>query len=853
MVARKRTVSRKRSVYKDKHAGDLQWRGISDSSTRGDRQSPQWRVANSLLLIAVGLMLFGYGWAMAGEQAATGMIIIPPNFGGMIGMSPGLEWADYMHSIDRTAHAAITGPEFNTVKYFYDYSQWSTELTNPIVAEGKVFFGTTDGRVVAADWTTGEWVFEWSASGTDYPTNIAYSSGMVFAATNDNYIIAFNSTTGEDIWSYRIAGNNVQPYELLPVGSWLIFSANDGQLYSLSMKDGTEKWKGNMTVSNNPGIQCMPITAASYYAANSRIYFGTQNCGISSYDIDGNEKNKGSGYDCLTMPVIYNDTFYYQRSNGRFYADDSGMSTKFNLELNAVRPPAVTNDGRLLMVAAKTGDAYSIKAVRTITEGANGPGSIAWSTDVSGAITEAPSVDKTKVYFGTNDGKLHALKISDGSEVWSYATGATWISAPAPVTPGIAITTNTGKMLMIGIDSTPPTIVNGHISTSAPNYGDIVTVKVNFSDNSGLDRAILEVTEGAAAPRNVSTVPLSGTFATATFQVTANQPKGTVVKMRIYCFDTSGNAYTSSSDPVYTVYETLPPVITSVGQSSGTIGVGGTNMLTATITDNAGIDRAVLYTNETGKWKEYNGTYGSPKNLSGAASATASFSWKNATLKVGNTVFWKIVAFDTSGNNATSGNLSFEIVKIIVPPKANAPPVAESVSQSAAKIEEGEAIEFYAKWSDDAGLSRAELWAGKSGTIQELIDQTVLGGKSDWSNFTYAPEVKGGTTMTWQVRAYDSDGLPTETNLQSFVVSKKAVTPITTTNVTPLTQINQSTDEEPYTELPIAYMLFGGVLVGIGAASLVFYKKQILEKVEKLKARKQPSEPKESEEGEEPG
>lgn len=54
-----------------------------------------------------------------------------------------------------------------------------------------------------------------------------------------------------------------------------------------------------------------------------------------------------------------------------------------------------------------------------------------WYFQAGDIIRSSPSIDKNKVVFGCNDGKVYCIKASDGTLVWSYTTGAQVISSPA--------------------------------------------------------------------------------------------------------------------------------------------------------------------------------------------------------------------------------------------------------------------------------------------------------------------------------------------------------------------------------------------------------------------------------------
>ncbi len=62
-----------------------------------------------------------------------------------------------------------------------------------------------------------------------------------------------------------------------------------------------------------------------------------------------------------------------------------------------------------------------------------------WTYETGGMILSSPVVADGVVYFGANDGNLHALDAADGSLLWLFGTGA-WIESAPAVSEGIVYT-----------------------------------------------------------------------------------------------------------------------------------------------------------------------------------------------------------------------------------------------------------------------------------------------------------------------------------------------------------------------------------------------------------------------------
>ncbi len=118
--------------------------------------------------------------------------------------------------------------------------------------------------------------------------------------------------------------------------------------------------------------------------------------------------------------------------------------------------------------------------------------------------------------------------------------------------------------------------------------------------------------------------------------------------------------------------DVTPPTWDTQAQSANSASQFGTLNLSANVADETGLTNAFLETNESGSWVTWNGKYGSPLTLSGT-SAHASFIWSNYSLEGGVNIGWRIIINDTSGNNATTGQLNFSLLKTISITIANTP------------------------------------------------------------------------------------------------------------------------------------------------------------------------------------
>jgi len=204
--------------------------------------------------------------------------------------------------------------------------------------------------------------------------------------------------------------------------------------------------------------------------------------------------------------------------------------------------------------------------------------------------------------------------------------------------------------------SEPPEITAERTIPENPLKGELVKIEVDVTDDVGLKEAVLETNEtGIFKEYDRKTV--GGTSATVQFEWSEPEvAPGTVVAWRVKVIDLDGNVV--ESHPEFVIQpDTVPPTITKVEQSADRVPQGSILLLSAELSDNAGLSQAILETDEDGTLRNR-----TSKGLAGR-SATVTFEWQNPAVEKGKLVKWRIYAVDASGNSAASKEMSFTITE----------------------------------------------------------------------------------------------------------------------------------------------------------------------------------------------
>jgi outer membrane protein assembly factor BamB len=109
------------------------------------------------------------------------------------------------------------------------------------VAQGKVFFGCTDGKVYALDAEVGDYLWESAATGDKIWGTPAVDGDTLYIGSFDKKLYALNIADGTIKWEYATEGSVIST-PLIYQGI-VIFGSFDRNLYALNAADGTLKWQ----------------------------------------------------------------------------------------------------------------------------------------------------------------------------------------------------------------------------------------------------------------------------------------------------------------------------------------------------------------------------------------------------------------------------------------------------------------------------------------------------------------------------------------------------------------------------------------------------------------------------------
>lgn len=279
---------------------------------------------------------------------------------------------------------------------------WDIYTSSPAVANGKVYFGSGDGGVYAADAQTG--VLQWKFSTNDVVhASPAVVGGTVYVGSWDSYLYALDAETGAVKWSFKTGEDptihNQVGFQSSPavVDGTVYVGCRDAHVYAVDAATGHKKW-------DYPTSKGWVVATPA--VRDGLVYVGTSD-GARFMTLDAKTGRLRSNFDAksnvFSSAALAGDLAYFGSFSGRLYALDtkSGkLAWEFRTDAAKADPFKILNDdGSLkqeLIYAPLFGDFEDMYV-----------GFYKFTT--IGAIVSSPVVDKGAVYFGSMDGNVYAL------------------------------------------------------------------------------------------------------------------------------------------------------------------------------------------------------------------------------------------------------------------------------------------------------------------------------------------------------------------------------------------------------------------------------------------------------------
>ncbi len=312
--------------------------------------------------------------------------------------------------------------------------------SSPVVADGRVYFGSDDGKLYAVDFETGAKVWEFATEDIVEAPPL-YHDGTVFVGSSDYFVYAIDAETGALRWKRETDDKILGAANWVPgpdgEGFRIVVGSYDTNLYCFDGATGETIWTYSTEnyVNGTPAIlgdlivfggcdAILHVVSATTGEAATTLELGAD-CHVAGSVALADGKvyfgHYGNAFICVDMAANRIDWSYPSERHPFFSSPAIG----------ADRIVFGGRDKRLHCVDRATGEPI-------------------WTFPTRRKVDGSPVICADKVVFGSADGRVYVVSLADGSELWSYEIGKSIFCSPAVTDGRILIGANDGLMYAFG-------------------------------------------------------------------------------------------------------------------------------------------------------------------------------------------------------------------------------------------------------------------------------------------------------------------------------------------------------------------------------------------------------------------
>jgi outer membrane protein assembly factor BamB len=332
---------------------------------------------------------------------------------------------------------------------------WDADLNSPpaggpIIADGVVFIGSTDGLMHALSLSDGTqlWVSDLQ---TRISSTASYAGGFVFVGLLDGYVVALDATTGDTVWRFK-ADQAIRSSSAI-VDGVLYVGSSDRRLYALDAATGNIRWSfaTGGRITSGPSVNERQVVVI---AQDNLVHFIDKKTAKLKFDYEISLTN-GSA-------ALAGDSVFVVDVNGgirRIHWEERVLP--FEKGIRSVR--------RWLFRWGMTDELPPQKGVVWVTQ------------DPTESFEGTPAVDRFTVFISTSKGQLLALERETGVELWRAMLGSSALTSPTVAGGHIFVGDESGYLSAVN-SSTGEVVWQlsvGHMIAESIAIGDGILVVAN--------------------------------------------------------------------------------------------------------------------------------------------------------------------------------------------------------------------------------------------------------------------------------------------------------------------------------------------------------------------------------------
>jgi len=276
----------------------------------------------------------------------------------------------------------------------------------PVVAGDLVYVSGYNGKVYALNSSSGalRWVYPREGNLEPVVGGAVVSQGKLYFGSADGKVHALDAGTGDKQWEFQ-TGDKIWSTPVMD-GDTLYIASFDNKLYALKAADGSKKWE----FETEGAISATPLVH------DDTVYIGSFDRYLYAVDADsGALRWKFMAENWFwARPVAYNGAIYAASLDGKVYALDVDTGDKvaeFDLKSPVSSSPVLVNGS--LIVVSEDGKIYSITSAQKAT-----------LRDLEEKVSAPLCAGDGVVYVHTQKhDTLHAVNAETGVTLWTLPLG----------------------------------------------------------------------------------------------------------------------------------------------------------------------------------------------------------------------------------------------------------------------------------------------------------------------------------------------------------------------------------------------------------------------------------------------
>jgi outer membrane protein assembly factor BamB len=302
-----------------------------------------------------------------------------------------------------------------------------------VIEGGAVYVGSLDGNFYAIDLMSGQkkWAFHTELG---FSAAAGVRDGRVYVGDTDGKFYCFDAADGKVLWGYEAnAEIDSAPnfYKDL-----VLFGSQDATLYALEAKTGTLRWK----YAIQDQIRCSPTVV------EGRAFVAGCDGKLHVIDLEKGSESGSVGIESPTgaTPAVRGDQLFFGTEAGTFFSID-WHEPKIVWTAKAERGQSFRSSAavtaELAIVGARDKQVHAFRIV---------DGTQAWSFTTRSRVDSCPVVAGERVFVGSADGRLYGLNLKTGEKVWEYEAGGQFLASPAVASGRLVIGNQDGTLYCFG-------------------------------------------------------------------------------------------------------------------------------------------------------------------------------------------------------------------------------------------------------------------------------------------------------------------------------------------------------------------------------------------------------------------